>query len=271
MGLNELFTEAQLKIADSDVNISELFQRKSAYVFVGDSGTVIEKDNLFYINQGVNASVWKGFIEDEEVAFKIFFDGCRDCSLPYGTYQRMKELPFKNTIRPTEIFRNLQNLDEDNFGFDAYLMQYLPLAEEQMLLSMPSSLLIQNIANLQEDVELLANEYIIMIDIKRENSLFDANDSMLYLTDIDMFRVVDTLPREAILKHNYNMLLYLIKDHLHKNVRQVIPDSISEQMKIYSEIDKCFSTAKVLTCPPAAKVEQAFSSVASPKQYFLRR
>lgn len=271
MGLNELFAEVQLKSYDSDMNISELFQKKSADVFIGDSGTVIEKDNLFYINQGVNASVWKGSIEDKEVAFKIFFDGCRDCSLPYGTYQRMKELPLKNMIRPTEVFRNLKNLNKDNFEFDAYLMQYLSLEEKQMLLAMPSSLFIQNIANLQEDVELLADEYILMRDIKRANSIFDANDSMLYLTDVDMFRVVNTLSKETILKHNYNMLLYLIKDHLHKDIREVFPNDFSKQRKFCAEIDKCFSTAKVLTCPPAEKVEQAFSSVASPKQYFLKR
>lgn len=271
MGLNELFTEFKMKLYDADTNILELLEDNPTYVFIGDAGTVITKDSLYYINQGVNASVWKGFIENKVVAFKIFFDECRTCSLPYGTYQRMKQLPLKNMVQATEIFRNVKKLDRDNFEFDAYLMPYVSSVEEQTLLDMPSSLLIHNIANLQADVELLANQYILMRDIKRENSIFHAEDSMLYLTDIDMFRVVDTLSKETILKHNYNMLLYLIKDHLRKNVRQIIPKNVYKQMELYAEIDRCFSTAKVLTCPPAQKVEKAFSCVETPKQYFLKR
>lgn len=270
MNLDNLFADIQIKLKEVDKDVSNTLQGIPNYDFLGDDETYIPKDSLSFINQGVNASVWKCIINNKRFAFKIFFEDCKSFSLSYDTYHKMKQLPLKNVIKPLESFKKVNNKNTSN-EFDAYSMKLLTPKESTSLLEMSTPSILKNISNLQYDAKLLADKKILMKDIKLQNSMFNQEDSMLYITDIDMFCNYDNVSTETILKQNYNILLFLIKKHLYSDITQDKDFSSHQQKLAHTLIEEFFSTSDILTSPPSTKAEIAFSSVDSPKQFLLKR
>lgn len=237
--------------------------------FIGDQGTIIQSKDLSYISEGCNASVWRYDSFDEAYAFKLFFEGCSSYALSYDAYQKMKRLSLKRTVKPIEMFRD-QKTDTGEFE-SGYLMPLLVPNEDMTLLDMPTSCLLENVRLLQDDVQLLTEENIQMKDVRYENSIFDQTTGMLYVTDVDMFECADYVPKDKLLEYNYKRLLYLLKDHLQRSVTCSNDFDSSHKKASGLLIKRDFSMDALLECPPAVKIEQAFSKFEHPKQYFLKR
>lgn len=247
----------------------DFYQGSMPASFIGDQGTIIQSKDLSYINKGCNASVWRYDSFDEVYAFKVFFEERFSYALSYAAYQKMKRLPLKRTVKPIEMFRD-QEISTEEFGA-GYLMPLLVPNEEMTLLDMSTSCLLENVRLLQEDVQLLTEENIQMKDVRYENSIFDQTTGMLYVTDVDMFECADYVPKDKLLEYNYKRLLYLLKDHLQRSVTCSNDFDSSHKKSSGLLIKRDFSMDSLLECPPAMKIEQAFSKFEHPKQYFLKR
>jgi len=253
--------------------------------YINKDGKIIERDKLSYISRGSNASVWKYQVDDtlDSMALKTFFPWTRKYCLNLKVYERMKDLPLKNIIVPKDIYYRLDNSSLSDEDFDAYLMNYIEKENKNLLSDISLEHLLQNIASLEDDINILTEHNILMDDIKFKNSIICSRDLQLYITDIDMFSCVDSTKLSDVdifysdyktrkfnnLRENRYMLLLLIEYHFINDIGSIL--SKEKKASIENFLYTYFSFDNLGNESITNHVEKLFQGYDSPKEYFIKR
>lgn len=254
--------------------------------FINSDGKIIKKEELSYISRGSNASVWKYQSVDslEKLALKIFFPHAHKFSLDLDTYERMRQLPLQNIIKPIDIYYKYNNDVDFEGNFDGYMMPYLEEKRGVLLSEISLDYLIENIVILENDIKILTEYDILMQDIKLENSIICNDNCQLNIIDIDMFSCINNMSFSDIdiyfssyrtrkfntFKENMYMLLSLIKAHFIYDVdRLCLSDEKKSEIKsfLYSYFAPCNIGNGLIS----DRVEGLFQNCDTPKEYFLKR
>lgn len=249
-----------------------ILKNKPTCNLIGEDGNIITPDELSYLGNGANAYVWKYVLNDECYAVKTFLATHHDWALSYDSYEIMRELDLNRIIRPIEGYsQEFGKKSISDRHLDAYLMDFLDEDKKALLFDMPYDKLLENIEELQEDVELLANNHIVMKDIKFANSLFTKTDLGLYIIDVDMFLCDRTLTTNEILDRNSKMLVFLIKSHLLDNIKNSLEINDEDTAFYKTFLHSYFSIDEGSHDTALSKFEGIFSGYDRPKKYFLKR
>ncbi len=161
---------------------------KPSFDLEKENGEIIEGRELFYLGRGENSTAWKYEANGEKYAIKIFFDIGISCALEKDVYWKMQNLSLNNTLKALETLNVIESTDTGaKRKYYAYRMEYLEEKKDYSIVDMPVFALLENVSLLELDAKTLANNNIVMMDIKKENIIFNKLDSNLYLSDIDMF------------------------------------------------------------------------------------
>lgn len=241
--------------------------------YVGRDGSFIESDMLDYLGHGENSSVWKIRKDDKDYAFKVFFDGRYQYALDYEAYIKMKDLDLKKVIKAEEIYCTEDRAENQKnfFCFNAYLMQFLENNDDLNLLEMPIEKIIENMRLLEDDARMLASEKIVMDDVKVGNSIFNKNDEMLYITDIDMFQYWRKQTPDFILRYNYRAILYLFREHLLNSIIKNEEFTNEEKCQYFSLLRSEISSKDGQILLPSQRFEKVFFKEETPKKHLLKR
>lgn len=241
---------------------SQSWQIKPCFDLQKEDGNCILGKELSYLGRGTNSTVWKYEENDLKYAVKIFFDISYSCALPEGTYEEMKNLSLKNTIKALEILKVAKGNGDILSKYGAYLMTFLEESKDYSLMEMPVSKLLENTNSLESDARLLAQHKIVMHDTKKDNMIFNKMDFMLYLCDIDMFYVSHNEPKNRIDANNHMELqiaFYQILSQYSSTHYHAIYNEFLENLFF-----KDATHGKAIT----DKLEYLFSSYDTPKQFF---
>ncbi len=238
--------------------------------FIGRETTKkINSDEMFFVGKGENATVWRYLDGNEEKALKLFFKDKELYRLKYNVYLRMKNLFLERIVKALEIF-DIFKENEDESVIDSYSMKYLK-SSNILLSDLSISQLLENVYILEHDAQVLADNKIMMHDIKIDNSIIEEN-SKLYLTDIDMFKVCDNLKTDSIYKENRGTILYLLKEYFIRNIKNMHFNDTKENYLV-SMMRYSFTTYFLYEkgMPITDILEKTFQGYETPKQYFLER
>lgn len=173
----------------------------------------------------------------------------------------MVNLPLKNTLKALECLDVVGDSTTTRSGYYAYMMKYLDEKKGYSIVDMPTSKLLKNSSNMEQDAELLANNHIAMLDLKRENTIFNQDDSYLYLSDIDMFYQSWESFRD-VSENNFKELDFTFYHFLSNYSKEYFHD-------IYHNLLKdIFFRNTLYKKSPTEKLEYLFSSYDTPKQFF---
>lgn len=243
---------------------------KPSFDLERENGKIIYGRELSYLGSGENSTVWKYEQDSKKYAVKIFLLGGLMYALDLDVYWKMKKIPLKNTLKALEILKVINDgVGAKTRQYYAYIMEYLEEQKNYSIVDMPTSMLLENASILESDAKLLAQNNIVMRDGKMENSIFNKANSMLYISDIDMFEIrhVDIFSKERIsceelISCNYVELQYIFYDFL-------IQYSSEHYNSVYNAL---FITLFLLDNTHektiTEKLEDLFSPYDTPKQFF---
>lgn len=227
----------------------------------GENGEIIYGRKLSYLGRGVNSTVWKYERDGKKYAIKIFFTSCLECALAENVYRIMKPLSLKNTIKALDTLKVLNSGGNKVVGHDAYIMEFLEEKKDYSMVEMPTQALLENTSLLESDAHLLASNKIKMNDVKRENTIFNNNDAMLYIGDIDRFDLSKS-SRKSITNQNYSELQFIYYQFFTRY-------STDYYNAIYNDLFKeLFYQDTTHEKPITDKLEDLFSPYDTPKQFF---
>lgn len=227
----------------------------------GENGEIIYGRKLSYLGRGVNSTVWKYERDGKKYAIKIFFTSCLGCALAENVYRIMKPLSLKNTIKALDTLKVLNSGGNKVVGHDAYIMEFLEEKKDYSMVEMPTQALLENTSLLESDAHLLASNKIKMNDVKRENTIFNNNDAMLYIGDIDRFDLSKS-SRKSITNQNYSELQFIYYQFFTRY-------STDYYNAIYNDLFKeLFYQDTTHEKSITDKLEDLFSPYDTPKQFF---
>lgn len=229
--------------------------------YINKEGNIIEAHELSFLGAGENSSVWKY----KNNAFKIFFAKCLPWALTIETYERMKCLPLKRTLKAKDVYSEIINQSKYS-SLDAYMMDF-QRKNNKSLLECPTQSFLENIKLLEEDCQMLSENALTMEDIKPENSILN-NDFELYLSDIDMYQVTYNLPESDILYKNKINLNYFFKEYILALLENLEELKLEEYAVAVSKIHEIFETP-IAFVAASESFEKLFSKYECPKEYFL--
>lgn len=235
--------------------------------YISETGRIITKDQLQFVTNSKNSSIWKYELEGKIYAFKKFYDDRYSYSLKYVVYQIMQKLLLKNIVKPLEGYKKISNTSEKSI--DAYIMEYIFANLDFSFLDYPIEILLENIENLEKDIEQLSAAHIFMFDIGAKNSIISKDDLKLSIIDTDMYYYDRLSSISTILEENRRNIFNLIRIHLIRgllNCQDLDKHAaeIKEFLKMYFNPD---DTNESLY----ARVEGLFGNYETPKQCFLAR
>lgn len=241
-------------------------EKELLYDLEDEEGNIIRKEDLSYIDSGCNASVWKYNTKEKTYAVKVF-DECITFALTYKVFKKMEKLSFNNIIKVEKTLYNVTHFKEKKKeNFDAYMMSFLE-EEKQRLLEMKMSLLLQNIENLYNDTLTLSQNKIRMRDVRRANTIMNKKDGMLYLIDVDMFKLEKS--KKDLIKTNNLTLLWLLKDIIRTEMRsmQISKSDFEIESEIFIFANAILENDNI----SLQKLENLISKEKDLKTYFLSR
>ncbi len=252
-----------------DVTNSEVFKKlnvpkqtiKPNFDLEQINGNIIRGKDLFYLGNGVNSSVWKYQSDSGVSAVKIYFDDRKDFSLEPATYYKMRYLSFKNTLKAFNLLKIKDRRENTDYGYDAYQMQLLNEERNSSILEMSISLLLKNIGNLEDDLELLTKNRIGMQDCKRDNILFNREDHLFYISDIDMFYPCYDLSIDDLRSSNYSQLKFGLYSLFIHELRESFDDFDGLMYNLF--LDELSSNEHITD-----RLESLFGSYDTPKHFF---
>lgn len=234
---------------------------KPSFNLLRENGDIIDGSDLSYLGRGENSTVWKYESGKERYAVKIFFDIAISCALTKDTYRSMVNLPLKNTLKALEVLDVVGNSTTIRSGYYAYMMKYLDEKKGYSIVNMSTSKLLENSSSMEQDAELLANNHVAMFDLKRENTIFNQDDSYLYLSDVDMFcRSWESF--RDVSENNFNELNFIFYHFLSDYSKEYFHDRYHNLLK------DIFLRNTLHKKSPTEKLEYLFSSYDTPKQFF---
>lgn len=239
---------------------------KPSFNLVRENGNLLLGRELSYYGRGQNSTVWKWECDGTKYAVKIFFDIAFSCALQKDTYKVMKNLPLKNTLKALDTLKVVNSSGDVVNEYGAYLMEFLEERKGYSIVEMSTPKLIENAKFLELDAKLLAQNRIVMQDVKKENTIFNKEDSMLYLSDIDMFYVsYDELSNGVlsdIVRSNNIELRFAFYEFLARY-------SSEHYHAIYNDfLESFFFRDTTHGKAVADKLDYLFSSYDTPKQFF---
>lgn len=239
---------------------------------IDENDRIIKKEELSYIRSGGNAHVWKYQDGEESKAVKIFFSTGKPFSLKWKEYKKMKKLSLSNIVKAKTVFYSMEPeiLEEKKKerNFDGYIMDYID-KEDTSLFDMETSLFLQNMENLDKDAALLAQNHIMMRDLKIENSIINQKDHMLYLLDIDMYKKYELLSKNMLLYKNYHRLILLLQSIFIFEITNEKEINATQKKKILNFIRQSFFTLDENTF--IKQIEKLNIREKNMKTYFLSR
>ncbi len=238
------------------------------YDFVLENGEVIPSEQLEFVSCGSNSSIWKWDNGNHIRAVKSFFDKCYVFSLRPNVLSEMKGLDFLNL---PNIYSSLQRIPSSSMAYDGYLMDYFIEDKNTILSELPSDNLILSLEQIEEDARMLSDHQIVMYDIKPVNSIITQDDLLLHFLDLDLYKKVDSKSREEILLIQYKRICSFLSIGLRDEIKKDDSFSEDQKMKISFFIQDYFQLSTDDTLKPSERVENLFSNVDSPKQYFKER
>lgn len=238
-----------------------------SFDFVGADGLVIPSNELKLLNYGANGSVWKWDDGFHTQAVKSFFDGRYRLSLPLDICLIMQKLNFINL---PNIYSPLSRSNKSGDSYDAYLMEYFNELDGAKLTELPSHNLILSIEQIEEDSKNLAEHQIVMFDVKPGNSIVTQEDLMLHFVDLDLYKKVSDKSYEELLGIQQKMIMSFLSMKFRKDIQSDDTFSIINKQRIVSFLRQYFSFSTNYTLSPREQVENLFSNVDNPKQYFKK-
>lgn len=250
--------------------IGESLSSYSDKTYISKEEKNIKPDELSLIGMGHNYSVWKYKDKNEINALKIFFSDSRRFSLSYDCYGTMKNLPLKRTIKAKETFYESTCKPIVSDKLDAYTMDYIEELKDMSLLEIPTSILVENVKLLEEDVKILAENGVGMGDVSIDNSILNKKLE-LFLSDIDMYRVDKCSSEECILKRNKIELNYFIKSYFESELERLEMDKVFTRKEYNLAILQLYASliGKTSEIEIYKSLEKLFSNYETPKEYFL--
>lgn len=230
--------------------------------YVTEDGKVITKDDLTYLNRGVNSLVWKTKVDEKDYAIKTFLDDRYKYCLTYETFQRMKELDLQNIVKAIGAVRK----ESSNQQIDGYLMDFIE-ENRNGILTMPMDNFMESISRIQDDILVLSKNKILMDDIKADNSICSI-DNKLFLSDIDMFYYSDNFSYNTVLESNYNDLVDFVRHLILQQICNNDNITFSQCSKVVSEVNRVFAREEDLFIEPKERVEKVLYKHKSLDDYF---
>lgn len=233
--------------------------------FINKQGTIIQAKDLFFLGNGYNSSVWKLNINGRTLAIKVFFSDCLFWSLSYDTFEAMKPLHLKRTLKPLDAFYEQTNKKIDYYKLDAYSMDYISEGKKSSILDIPTSVLLENIRLQEEDITVLAENAIEMRDSTIDNTILsDRNE--FFISDFDSFYVNKKLTSKELLERNKVSYHWVIKESFLAEL-ELLFDCFE-----YNRMTNIFFN--ILKGRPQEvdiyeRLEEALSGYDTPKEYFL--
>ncbi len=230
------------------------------------NGNVIRKEELVYIGRGCNASVWK--YEKEKCAIKIFYPRGRTYALSFNVFKRMKNLELVNIVKAQQtLYEKTTSTKINKQQFDAYKMEYIE-TEKQALLDMKMTQLLQNLENLDKDIFVLSNNHIEMHDVNPKNIIWNKEDSMFHLIDIDMYEI-NRGKVKTIYEKNNIFLYILLRGVIRQEINSLNEMSDTSRRELIYDISSIFSIDSKIAL--VKKVEELAGKEKDLKTYVLSR
>ncbi len=185
--------------------------------FSGNNRVFYERD-LFYLNKGFHAKVYKANFSGEKRAVKIFNADCKSSGLKIQTYEVMKNLGLKRILKALEIFSKRQDIDI--YNYDGYIMQLLDEDANPDILNFPTELLLSEFGLIDADAILLGQNNIMMKDVSARNSII-TTDQQLWVTDTDFFERLYATSEDEIISHNRQNVSMLLRQLIMRAIDKV--------------------------------------------------
>lgn len=250
------------------MNKNNRYKCELDFNFVLENGDVIPSEQLEFLSCGANSSIWKWDDGNQIRAVKSFFDERYVFSLRPSVLSDIKNLSFSNL---PNIYSSLQRSPSSSMMYDGYLMDYFKEDRNAVLSELPSDNLILSLEQIEEDARILADYQIVMYDVKPVNSIITQDDLLLHFIDLDLYKKVSSKSSKEVLLIQYKMICSFLSMGFREDIKKDATFSSDEKMQISSFIKDYFDFSTDYTLKPSKRVENLFSNVDSPKQYFRGR
>lgn len=214
----------------------------------------IDKENMSFLNNGECARV----LHDGNITFKEYYSMTSpDYRLSTRMYNVLKDINNPHFIKLLNAYSQMNFFDLikyktgiSKFHIDAYTA-LLYKDEEIDLLEKDKAYILDNLYELENLMDVFADNSIIVDDLKRDNVTMDSNS--IVIIDPDLFYFSE-LSKECITKENKIKLLLMLEHILvrtaikHPNRREIL-DKLSEfiKMDVDYETDITYEFSKRLS------------------------
>lgn len=232
---------------------------------VDEDGHIFYRDDLSYLNHGVNAEVWKWQRDGEQAAVKVFYEKAYHKGMKPEVASVLKKL---HLVSLPNIHSTLKKKDNSSGFIDGYVMDYLEEDFYAHFLDLSVENIISSFQFMEQDAVTLASHHILMSDVFPGNMMI-TKSKHVHLFDSDLYQICENNSCDEILDNNYQQLISLIKLKLQQDILHDLDVPVMDCFAMINAIDSFFFVEMCSTVP-SEQITSFFQFANTPRQYFKK-